>query len=253
MTSPARAKSALVIGATGDVGRGIVRALLERGHRVAAAARDPARLDALIAELGRPPGLLAVPGSLESDERAAKMLEDTRAGSAAIHAVIVAVNAPRRPAALFTHSSDSLTALIRGDLITHYTAARTFVPALAPGGVFVGIGGGSCDFILSGGVAQSVAQAALRMLYRGIAHELAALPVHVKELIIASVVNGAGARDHADPSWVTDSEVGRQVAAIVEDPASYPAPVLRIARRDGSGQPVFSSEGPTRIQGFSQP
>jgi NAD(P)-dependent dehydrogenase (short-subunit alcohol dehydrogenase family) len=243
-------KSILVIGATGDVGTGIVEVLLLRGHRVAAAARNSDRLGALLDRLRRPADLHAVPGSLETDQRAEAMREHVRAIFPAIDAVIVAVNSPRRPAPLLTHASDSLTALIRGDLIAHYTAARTFIPALEPGGVLIGIGGGSCDFILHEGVPQSVAQAGLRMLYRGLAQELAAIPVHVRELIIASIVNGTSTRDRADPQWVTDAEIGEQIAAIAENPAAFPGPILRIARRDGSGRPVFSAEAPTRVQGF---
>jgi NAD(P)-dependent dehydrogenase (short-subunit alcohol dehydrogenase family) len=244
-------KSIVVIGATGDVGSGIVKVLLHRGHRVAAAARNPGRLDALLGELRHSANLHAVPGSVDTDEGAAALLRDVRMIFPAIDAVIVSVNTPRRAAPLLTHSSDSLTALIRGDLIAHYAAARAFIPALTPAGVLIGIGGGSCDFILRGGVPQSVGQAGLRMLYRGLAHELADAPVYVRQLIIASIVNGTSTRDRADPQWVTDAEIGEQAAAIVENPGAFPGPILRLARRDSSGRPVFSAEAPTRVQGFS--
>jgi NAD(P)-dependent dehydrogenase (short-subunit alcohol dehydrogenase family) len=243
-------KNIVVIGATGDVGREIVRVLLKRGHQVAAAARNPDRLAALLDALRHPSGLHTVPGSLASDDGAAAMLQAVRALFTEIDGVIVSVNSPRQPAELLTRSSDELAALIRGDLIAHYTASRAFIPALKPGGVFIGIGGGSCDFILQGGVPQSIAQAGLRMMYRGLAHELAGEPVELRQLIIASIVNGASTRDRADPQWVTDTEIGEQVAAIVDTPRAFPGPILRIARRDSSGRPVFSAEAPTRVQGF---
>ena len=65
-------KTVVVIGATGDVGCGIVEVLLRRGHHVAAAARNSARLVKLLDELRHPDKLHAVPGSLDSDERAAR-------------------------------------------------------------------------------------------------------------------------------------------------------------------------------------
>lgn len=248
-------KTVVVIGATGDVGRGIVEALLRRGHHVAAAARNSARLAALLAELHHPDNLHAVSGSLDSDEGAAALLGGVRALFRSIDAVVVSVNTPRRPAPLLTQTSDSLTALIRGDLVVHYTAARAFIPALHPGGVLIGIGGGSADFILHEGVPQSIGQAGLRMLYRGLAHELADArvadtQVQVRQLIIASIVNGKSTRDGADPQWVTDAEIGEQVAAVLEEPGAFPGPILRIARRDDAGRPVFSTEAPTRVQGF---
>jgi len=243
-------KKVVVIGATGDVGRGIVEALLRRGHHVAAAARNRERLTALLEDLLGPDTLHAVPGSLDSDERAAALAGDVRKIFSSLDAVVVSVNSPRRPAPLLTHSSDSLTALIRGDMVVHYTAARAFIPALNPNGVLIGIGGGSADFILREGVPQSMGQAGLRMLYRGLAQELLDASVQVRQLIIASIVNGRSTRDGADPQWVTDAEIGEQVAAILEDPSAFPGPILRIARRDESGRPVFSAEAPTRAQGF---
>ena len=242
----------VVIGATGDVGRGIVAELLRRGHNVAAVARNASRLAALRTELGAGPRLLAVPGSLADDGSAAALRVALMAALGTLDSVVVAVNAPRQPAPLAAHNSDQFAALIGGDLITHYTAARAFIPALADGGVYLGIGGGSCDFVLHEGVPQSVAQAALRMLYRGLAHEFRDQPVRIRELIIASVVNGVSTRSYADPSWVSDNEIGHQVAAIIAQPLQFPGPILRMARRDSSGQPVFSSEPPTKVQGFRQ-
>jgi NAD(P)-dependent dehydrogenase (short-subunit alcohol dehydrogenase family) len=243
-------KTVVVIGATGDVGRGIVEVLLRRGHHVAAAARNSARLAELLDELRHPDNLHAVSGSLDSDERAAALLDGVRTIFSSIDAVVVSVNTPRRPAPLLMRTSDSLTALIRGDLVVHYTAARAFIPVLNPGGVLIGIGGGSADFILHEGVPQSIGQAGLRMLYRGLAHELSEAPVQVRQLIIASIVNGRSTRDGADPRWVTDAEIGEQVAAVLEEPGAFPGPILRIGRRDEGGRPVFSAEAPTRVQGF---
>jgi NAD(P)-dependent dehydrogenase (short-subunit alcohol dehydrogenase family) len=245
-----RKKNVVVLGATGDVGRGIVMALMQAGHAVAAVARNAQRLAALGGELGDPEALVCVTGSLASDAEAGELLRATRAHMPTMDAVVVSVNARRQPAPLLTHSSASFATLINQDLVTHYTAARCFAPALAPGGILLGIGGGSCDFVLHEGVPQSVAQGGLRMLYRGLAHEFRDQAIAVRELIIASVVNGASTRAFADPLWVTELEVGQQVAGILSDPAAHPGPILRIARRGASSKPVYSDEGPSRIQGF---
>ncbi len=245
-------KNIVVIGATGDVGRGIVAALLSAGQQVAGVARNAQRLAALAAKLGASPRFHGIAGSLASDASAATTLRTVQSKLARLDAVVVTVNTPRQPAPLTSYASEQFAALIGGDLVTHFTAARCFVPALAAGGIYVGIGGGSCDFVLHDGVPQSVAQAGLRMLYRGLAHEYRDQEVHIRELIIASVVNGVSTRAFADPSWVTEQEIGAQVTAIIERPTAFPGPILRIARRDASGQPVFSAEAPSRVQGFQQ-
>jgi NAD(P)-dependent dehydrogenase (short-subunit alcohol dehydrogenase family) len=246
-----RKTNVVVIGATGDVGRGIVGVLTRAGHTVAAVARQSARLSALRADSDTPERTRIICGSVADDASAAALLVAIRAALPTIDAVVVSVNAPRVPAPLLTHSSASLAAMIHQDLISHYAAARAFIPAIAPGGVFLGIGGGSCDLVLHEGVPQSVAQGGLRQLYRGLAHEFRNSAVFIRELIIASVVNGVSTRTTAHPLWVTDQEVGQQVASILSDASTYPGPILRLARRDGSGRPVFSDEGPSRVQGFS--
>lgn len=246
-------KTIVVIGATGDVGRGIVAQLLGRGNAVVAVARQPTRLDLLAEELGRPAQLQLLAGSVGADAEAAALRETVVARAASIDGVVVSVNAPREPAPLADYNPESLARLLNQDLIAHFIAARQLLPALAPGGCFLGIGGGSCDFVLHDGIPQSMAQASLRMLYRGLAHEHRDRPVAVRELIVASVVNGASTRSFAQPTWVTEQEIGAQVAQIIADPRAHPGPILRIARRDASGKPVYSDEGPSRVQGFRTP
>lgn len=233
----------VVIGATGDVGRGIVRALIERGHAVAAAARNLARLSELHREMGVPNGLHIVRGALDDDAAAGRLLDAARAVLPAIDGVAVAINAPRERTDLLPLDSDRFAGFLASDLVAHFTAARTFIPALSAAGTYVGIGGGSADFILEGGAHMSIAQAALRMMHRALAHE--AKGRHVRQLTVASVVNGATTRAQADPAWVTAEEIGAQVAAMIERPHDFPQPVWRIARRDGSGRPAISHEGDT--------
>lgn len=245
-------KNVAVIGATGDVGRGIVDVMLRHGHRVAAIARDAVRLASLAAEHGQPDRLLTVAGSVANEAVAADLQTRLLAGMPRIDAVVVSVNARRDPASLLTRSSGELTRYLESDLITYFVAAKTFIPSLVPGGVYLGIGGGACDFVLHDGIPQSIAQAGLRMLHRGLAHEFRDRDVHVKELIVASVVNGVSTRAFADPLWVTEAEIGERVAQIVGAPREFPDPIHRIARRDESGKPVCTSEGRSRVQGFRQ-
>ena len=228
-----------MIGATGQVGAGIVRTLAERGHHVVASGRNAETLATLVG-----PNIHAVPGSVASDEEAAVLADQV----GPVSGVIVSVNSARRSAPLLAYDSDELAARIRGDLLVHFTAARTFLPRLPRDGILLGIGGGSADFILEGGVYMSMAQAALRMMYRGLAHENET--PHIRQLTVASVVNSPATRADADPAWVTDREIGEQVAAMVERPDAFPGTVWRIARRDESGQPVISGEGRVDARGL---
>src|SRR6202521_4143972 len=62
-------KPILVTGATGFIGWHVARQLLERGQRVRALVRDPARSAKALAELdGIGPGLEIVPGDLRDED-----------------------------------------------------------------------------------------------------------------------------------------------------------------------------------------
>lgn len=243
----------VVIGGSGEIGRGVVEVLLRHGHGVVAVGRQPEKLARLAETLDNPARLCTLAGSVASDAEAEALRAALVAGHPPIDGIVVSVNAPRAPAPLLSHGSDTLAAVLRTDVLTHYAAAKALVPVLARGGSFIGIGGGSADFVLEGGIALSVAQAALRMLYRGLAHEFRTREVYVRELIVASVVNSASTRAFADPHWVTETDIGEQVARMFAAPDEYTEPIWRIARRPGpDAPPTVLAEPPTRVQGFRQ-
>ncbi len=232
-----RADAVLVIGGAGEVGEGIVEALLEDGQEVIAAGRTSASLERLAKRLAHFPTLRTLVGSVAGMTEAAQLAD----AAGPLRVVVVAVNAHRKPVRLTSLSPEALAALLHADLLSHFSAIRTFLPRLPHGGCLIGIGGGAADFILEEGVHLSMAQAALRQMYRGIAQEQAADGAAVRELIVASVVAGRKHGD-ADPLWVTPLEIGRRIAEMVAAPASFPATVWRIARRGASGQPEFGPE-----------
>ncbi len=127
--------------------------------------------------------------------------------------------------------------VLNDNLISHFAAAKTFIPVLAPGGTYLSIGGGTADFIMPGMGQLSIGQAALRMMIRAIAGDHRGAATHVHELIIASMVNGEKRRAVAAPDWLTEIEVGEHVATIIADPASFPGPILTLKSRDQVGRP----------------
>ena len=228
----------LVIGGTGDVGQGIVSVLVSAGHRVIAASRNEERLRELAQRLGQPATLRTVRGSVENEATAAALLAAVRGGGDTLDAVITTVNAPLRSSALlFERSADALGHLLRDNLITHFVAAKTFIPAIAKGGVYISIGGGLADVVRPGFGHHSMVQAALRMMLRTLAAELSDKPVVVRELIIASMVNGESRRSIAQPEWVTDLDIGEHVRAILVSPHDFADLIQTLRSRDQVGHP----------------
>ena len=160
----------LVVGATGDVGQGIVAAAREAGWRVVAAARDETKL-ARLAAAHAGAEVRTVRGDLASEASAQALWTEAVACFGGLEAVVVSVNAPNTFGALLDWSPDELRAVLDQNVITHFVAAKTFIPRLPEDGVFIGIGGGTADFIIPKMGHVSMAQAALRMMYRAIGRE----------------------------------------------------------------------------------
>jgi NAD(P)-dependent dehydrogenase (short-subunit alcohol dehydrogenase family) len=217
-------KRLLVVGASGDVGQGIVPAAVAAGWRVVAAARNADRLE----QLRDGASVNTVRGDLATEDAAAALWSEACQCWDGLDAVVVAVNAPNRPRPLMSQTAAELREVLDANLLTHFIAARTFIPRLPADGVFIGVGGGTADFIIPQLTQLSMVQAALRMMYRGMAREHREGPA-IRELMIISMVNGASKRDRA--------ELGRHVCAILAAPAQFPGPVLRLESREQVGRP----------------
>lgn len=224
----------LVVGATGDVGLGIVSAALASGRSVVAAGRSVEKLGELAAEQASDRIAIAV-GDLSSEAGAAALWDEAAARFGSIDAVVVAVNAPNRLQPLIEMNIEDLSRIAEANLFTHFIAAKTFLPRLPDDGIFIGIGGGTADFIVPRMTPVSMMQAALRMMYRGFARERKD-GARLRELMIVSMVNGRSKRDRAQPEWLTEVEVGRHVCAILDRPDEFPGPILTLAGREQIGR-----------------
>jgi NAD(P)-dependent dehydrogenase (short-subunit alcohol dehydrogenase family) len=226
------AKRVLVVGAGGDVGQGVAAVLLEKGYEVVAAGREKAKLEKMAAGLKTKQGLRLLTGSVEDEARAKALVAE----AGPIDAAVVSVNAPVKPMPLADVMPDDLIFFVRANLLTHVAASRAILPALGAGGVLIGIGGGMADFVFPNLGHASMLQAAIRNYYRALAGEYKG-PAVVRELLIASMVNGESKRAIADPRWITDRDIGEHAAAIIADPALFPEAVVTLRSRKQVGQP----------------
>ncbi len=227
-------RTAAVIGATGVVGGGIVRELAGGGWRVIGIARDATRLHRLEQQN---PGIETVSGSVESDGEAVDLAGRVGKLSSRIDAIVTSINLPRVSVRLLDITANQLVETMRGNLVTHHCAARAFIPLLAPGGRYVGIGGGMADFILPGMGPVSLCQAAQRNMFRFFALETEAVDVSIVELILASMIVDSCDDATADPRQIRADEVGEHVRAVLEHADRFPGPILMLKSRKQVGQP----------------
>jgi NAD(P)-dependent dehydrogenase (short-subunit alcohol dehydrogenase family) len=231
-------KNALIVGATGEVGKGITGELLAAGYGVVASSRRQESLESLLTRYpAESSSLQIVQGSVEDEASASALLEAVRTKVDRLDAVIVSVNGAADMRPLVEWSSGELLRVLQQNLISHFVSAKTLIPAVADGGMYLAIGGGMADFVFPGNGHISMGQAAQRMMFRYLSTELSARPLHIRQLTIASMVNGEKKRDVAHPQWVTDADVGQHVRAILESPDMFPDSILTLRSRKQVGKP----------------
>jgi NAD(P)-dependent dehydrogenase (short-subunit alcohol dehydrogenase family) len=225
----------LVVGAAGNVGRGIVAAALASGRNVVAAELKEEWLGNLKAR-HEGEGFATVVGDIGSEAGAAALWEAASTAFDGIDHVVVSVNVPVSLRPLMQFDGAELARVLAGNVVTHFNAAKTFLPRMPAHGVLIGIGGGTADFIFPQMAHISMGQAAIRMMYKGVAKEVKS-GAQAHELMIVSMVASDANRDVAQPDWVTDVEVGRHVCAIFDAPENFPKPVLHLRSKAQVGSP----------------
>lgn len=223
-------KAALIIlGATGGVGRGVVRAALERGHPVVAVARHADALDAL--KLEHPGADLAtLPGSVASDAEGAALAERLRELRRPIAGIVASVCGSTSSGRVLDQPAAFLRRKLDEDLLPHLAAARHLLPLLSEAGHgnYLLIGGPGSEHPWAGYGHRSIGAAALRMLARVLHDEARALNVRVQLLAIDVPVCTGANRKHASSRWPSALAIGQQAVALIE--RSPPdTPVVRYA------------------------
>ena len=228
-----RPLGAAIIGATGTVGRGIARVLHRAGWAITAIGRDETKLAALNAELGGRAQLVV--GSVADDASAMRTAARARAHGAPFNAVITTINRPLSSQPALDMSDETLTDFFRENVVTHHSAAKAFLPLLADGGRYVGLGGGMADATVPGLVGVSVCQAAQRNLFRFLAQEAAARGASVVELMLYSHIVDPADEASADSRRIRADEVGEHLLAALLRPKEFAGPILALKSRTQVG------------------
>jgi NAD(P)-dependent dehydrogenase (short-subunit alcohol dehydrogenase family) len=229
-------RNAIVIGATGDVGHGVTKVLLAEGYQVIAVGRTQERLDSLRSEFSSDANLQVVLGSV-ADMELGKIAAEKALAFGPADVVITSVNIGTVRSSIFDLSPSEITTPLHDNVKMHFSAARSFIPIIKPGGVYLGIGGGMADLIFPGMVASSICQAALRNFYRFLAQEPTCCDIHIRQLILYSMIAGKSRLAQADPLWITDDEVGKHVSVVLSDLKMFEGPILALRSRRQIGSP----------------
>jgi len=208
----------VVLGATGVIGRAVVRAAVETGRPVVAMARDLRHLEQLRLEL---PGsdVTVLAGTIAGDADGERLAAMLRRDGRPIAGVVDAMSGDTGRGRLIDHPTEVLRRAFDDDLLPHLSAARPLIPLLAEakrGGSYVLIGGPGSETPWSNYGFRSVAAAALRMLACVLHDEAHSLDVRVQLLLVDAPVRGDLPCRHACPEWPSAVAVGRRALQLIE-------------------------------------
>jgi NAD(P)-dependent dehydrogenase (short-subunit alcohol dehydrogenase family) len=214
----------MVIGATGDVGYGVVAQSLRRDWTTTAVGRRPEALQRLSESVAESTAPLDTVSASVTNSADLTRLRDMIA-QAPDASVVVTISQPWPATPAEELSRAALAEYFDAYLGAHLVTAQTLIPALRPGATYLGIGGGMADFVPTGLIPTSMAQAAQRMLFTGLHKAYRSTGVQVRELLVVSPVAGHSNREHADPTWLTDTDIGVRVCDIAARPDNFAGPI----------------------------
>ncbi|TQT24182.1 SDR family NAD(P)-dependent oxidoreductase, partial [Xanthomonas perforans] len=113
-----------VIGGAGNVGMGIVSALLDAGMPTVVIGRDAAKLDALRAQHGHSPLLDIVQGSVADDASAQRLATELAQRHRPLGAVIASLGSPPKAGRLVDRPVAALRRRLGRDVLPRPAAAR---------------------------------------------------------------------------------------------------------------------------------
>lgn len=213
----ANVKTILVVGGAGEVGEGIVRQLLERGHRVMVQSRKKEKVSELAARLGNPALLIPIVGDISDEAKIKRLLDNVQSRGHSLDAVVASVGSWWSGPALIDLDLNTFNQVMSERLTTHFLVAKTFLKVLKdkPGSsyLFIHSAAGFTPIPNSGPV--SIAGAAQAMLKDVFAKELEDAAVRVNMLTMMGAI-ATRSHPNSDPEGLTADDVGNYVVYLTE-------------------------------------
>jgi len=213
---------ALVAGGAGEVGEGIVGAMLHEGARVIVPSRDSGRLERLRKRIGEKGGaLVTVKADIGTAEGAEALREQIITDMGALDIVVVSLGGWWRGSPLMHMGAGDWKREIRNNLTAHYIVARTFLPMLLdrPGSSYTMLNGPAALTPLIGSGVISIAAAAQTMMKEVLSAECAGALTRINTVMIMTPVL-TRSRASGPASWLRADEVGEYVAWLASDDAA---------------------------------
>lgn len=234
-------KKVLVLGATGGVGEGVTKTLLQAGATVLATSRSRERLNDLAKRVPEAGFVPVVIDALGSDFDTA--VRDVAARHGQLDGAVVSVaswgDQGRKP--LLQLTDDEWSELLAANQTTVFRAYRALVPVLRSDGLLLQLNGMSADIPFPGSAGVALTAAATKSMTRTLAAELTPFGPRVYQVILGVIRTRQRQLAGIDnPGWISAEAVGVHLAELLAGTSPLISEVLHyfVSADDG---PVSSN------------
>ncbi len=218
-------KIAVVLGGTGGVGEGIVRALLNADATVIVPSRNESNLNDLqeyVADIttGK---LIPFVGSVNSEENALALSNYLHQNYKSIDLVVASIGGWKQGFPIYNYPVKEWTQILNDALTSHFLAIKTLVPMLHPdtGSYFHINGFGSEEVVPMAGPITAMA-AAQKSLILTLATEVNRMGLRVYELILGPMMTRNRLKHSAGrPDWYYPEEIGQYIVKQTLTPTQH--------------------------------
>jgi NAD(P)-dependent dehydrogenase (short-subunit alcohol dehydrogenase family) len=207
----------VVVGGSGGVGEGVVRALVAAGATVIATGRDERRLAALRERIAGPGRLVTevLDTDVELDARVRALAERHGPFDGVVFSVASWGDQGRKPALAIT--DDEWDHLIDANLTSGFRLLRAFVPVTKRTGMIARLDGMSAELPFPGAAVVALSGAATKSLMRTVAAELGGRGPRIYEVILGVVRTRARQEAGVDDlRWLDGEEIGAHLGTLLD-------------------------------------
>jgi NAD(P)-dependent dehydrogenase (short-subunit alcohol dehydrogenase family) len=212
----------LIAGASGAVGEGITRYMLQKGHRVTAIVRDEAKRASLEKVIRAETAAGAEIGFIVNAYRTEEEISALTARIAALGTVDIAIASLGgwyHGGELHQVPAGDWDRVLQNGLYSHFHFAKAVVPALEGqgGGTFVMINGGAAEFAVPHSGVISVVAAAQKMMSQVLHRELAPKNIRVYGVGAFALVR-TRERENIPGLWLGPAEIAGYILDLADHP-----------------------------------
>ena len=216
ITADLSGQTTVILGGTGNIGEGIVRAHIAAGATVVVPSRNADRIEVVRRALDRGADrLVGIEGDTQTFDGMHRIAQEAVDRAGMPTHVVASIGGWYGGQPVWQTDEHAWNTYFVDPSRAHFAAARAFIPTMTDGASYTMILGLSAYLALPATSPRAMHGGALRMLRQTLSTEVGQQR-RVNSLAFAPLLNRA--RPHGDPTWLSSDHVGRLTLGLATTP-----------------------------------